>query len=332
MYYIMTQKDYDTLIFLHNSIQNPHRFISQSDIDKSKNALAKIGFIQNDKFTEKGFVITEAILSPDKTVVTVNTALIQQAPVTYYYKKGFWTVISADLETGLLTVISPVFQQDIKNFVKQNLFHNLSYPPYQPFSMTLEESEWFLLEMTFLAVIQKFLKKKEPLSYEESVFSIDDLFSAESQTYIATSASTFDEHIRDYMAEFLKDDKLLKKALVGLYVKGLITATGTKENTRFLHTQTTKERFMADGLSEKVTIRIHPGDLSLSYLVTSSGLMLVTAQNKQIRVDSVPDMDWTAFECKKTEISIKKPNRFCNNCGSVLLQGSNFCTECGKKL
>lgn len=307
MYNIITKQDFFTLVYLYGTPKNEFSPVpalkdmklDEDSIEESKRALEKIGFFKDGDFTGKGRFITGALMSPEYVVITANTALIDHAPVSYCYKDGFWTVLAADIKTGFITIVSPVFVKDIKLFARQNLMYDLKIGPYEPFLLELADTELLLFELTQLVIINRFKEKKRGLEKEESRFAADELFEGDTAFYMTTGSDYLYPKQRASLSSMLSDPAAVKNALAGLVKKGLIEMSGSKLDISFLHSHTAHKWLMADVLLDKIAIRSVPYGKAYSYRITQSGILKVSEIGGKIRFNSVPDIELEFFDTPK---------------------------------
>lgn len=303
MYNILTSQDLSVLISLAEINRNefspvPSSFIEtivEDEAINSKRALEKIGFIEDGKLSNKGKLIIEALMSPEKVVVTTNAALKYQAAVSYCFKNGFWTALAPDIETQLITVISPIFVEDIKLFAKQNILYDMKIENNGHFSIELSNAEVLALELSQLAIIKRFKNKQEALTKSEALFSLSELFEKDVLYYVAASSDFLDSDQRKELVEIVSEPMKMGVAIAGLVKKGLLETEKIGADIGFRHTSISRKWIMEDGLKDRVVIRSFPSNTSDSYRIMSSGIVNVIPKVGKVQYKSVSDIDFEVF-------------------------------------
>lgn len=303
MYNIMTKQDLLVLLSASDTkksktspIPDSAETIGKEETERSNAALSKLGFLEDGKLSAKGNLISDALLSPEDMVITANSALLDSAPVSYCYKHGFWTVLAPDIRANLITVVSPIFQQDVQTFVRQNICYDLPIPPFEAFEITLTNAELLLFELTQLTVIHRFKEKKAPLTKEESWFSAEDFLSENAVFYFLSAADYMTPDQRESLSALLGDESQVKKALAGLTKKGVLEMRGKNQSTSFIHTALSHKWLMADALLDRVSLYHVTSEKAATYNITKAGILKIKDQKDQVIFKSVLDFDLSMFE------------------------------------
>ncbi|MGI5907235.1 MAG: hypothetical protein ACOX8O_01165 [Christensenellales bacterium] len=266
----------------------------------SRDALSKLGFVDDAALSAKGRAITDALLAPEKMVQTINAALMDNGPVCYCYKNGFWVIYCPDIQYKLCTVISPVFQAQIEEMARQNLLHGLRLPAFESFGTELTEIEAVILRLTDLVIAKCFEKKEAPLTEDESWFSIDDIYFFRNLADVTAMILPFGEAESKRILGALGDVGMHKQAVRGLVEKGLLECAGSGETFRLRHGAPARKWLLSDQTVDQIALTgIYPPSDSRLYRITRAGILKMTDEGGKIQITSVPDLDYSLFDSGK---------------------------------
>lgn len=351
MIFVMTIKDLKYMLSLSKTPGNhysPAVFPSTPEPGEegkkaSRDALSRLGFVEDEKLSPMGRAITDALLTPEKVVQTYNAALTDNAPVFYCYFKGFWVLFCPDVQYKLCTIISPVLPIQIMEMVKINLLHGIELPAYEPFLVRLTEIEAVLLGITDSIIADRAMKKDAPLTLQESWISLPDIYHSEHLAETIPLILPADEVRRTRLLEKMRSVEAHKQAVRDLAAKGLIEAhTGEGGALWLRHGVIARKWLLSDRIFDRVAITgIYPAAETLYYRVTRAGILRLTSDEENIYVQSVPDLDYSLFITgkeppqDKPEPSAAAPvraARVCTQCGKQMNPEAQFCTNCGSAI
>jgi hypothetical protein len=337
MNYIMTNDEYSLLISLSDTRKTAHSSVAISnlnagnfDIAGAKKSLENIGLISNGRLTAAGSAITSALLAPERLFETVNTAFTETPVVGYCYRDGVWTVLLPENYKKLVSIYSPVSQNEIRGRVMRNLFLT-PLPEFKSLQLILNAAEAAVFELSNFIIEQRFNELGRPLKSAEQSFTASDVFSDESLVTLSVKLERLPEDRRAEVVALINDSQKLIAALMSLAEKGVLAMTEMPEGAMFVHTAMARQWLTGDAILDTIAVKnTLPEGSTEYYKLTKSGLLSVSQDKNRIVYKSVtgPRLENIPADIKKAEI--KEPEkRFCSLCGGKLGESARFCPYCG---
>ena len=301
----MTATDLQQLVSLAGTAQSDHSpvafgapgSIGQPDQEASRQALVKLGLVQGDRLSPIGESIIAALLAPERVVTTVNAAMVDNAPVSYCYTQGIWTVLAPDIQYQMISIFDPLGPEDIAAFARQNLLNGFVAPAYEPFALTLSVAEAVAFEMSQLAIMGRAEAAGRPLTGDEQWFTAADILSTD-HVYLMVEAfrTILPESELDPFLTGVIDASLLLQAIGGLVEKRVLEMYDAGSEQFYVHTLGTRQWLMANRLIDRIVVQAAwPVGETSYYHLTQSGILGVQNVGDQITYQSLPDFGLDLF-------------------------------------
>lgn len=301
----MTNTDLQQLVSLAGTTraeQSPVVFgaggsVGQPSPQASLQALAGLGLVQGDRPSAIGESIAAALLSPERVVTTVNAAMTDNAPVSYCYRQGAWTVLAPDSQYQLISIFDPIGPQEAAAFARQNLLNGFVLPIYEPYALILSAAEALVLEMSQLVIIERTQAEGRPLAGDEQWFTAADILSIDHlHVMIEAFRLVLPEAELDAFLPGLLDASLLIQALLGLVDKRVLDLHDAGAEQYYVHTLGTRQWLLANRLIDRIVVQAAwPMGATRYYHLTQSGLLAIESAADQITYTSLPDLALDLF-------------------------------------
>lgn len=125
--------------------------------------------------TEEGVILASAICQPQKCIAAVNNTF-GGVPYCYFcLKEHLWYLIEFDNEAKCVNIIAPIEKSEIEYIAREALVGNLIVDNYSPFSITLNNDEMAIFNLSLLLMGTKSKINGGSIPPQEGSFSVEDL-------------------------------------------------------------------------------------------------------------------------------------------------------------
>ena len=288
-------------------------------------SLSQAGLLTDGLLSQRGQAIAASLLMPECMLEAAGAAGADTPVVSCCRRSGVWTVLLREPYQGIVNVLYPVPQANIREVVTQALFPG-GLPAQAAFCLSLTAPEAAVFELSHFVIEQRVQELGRPLQKEEQSFTAADIFSEENLLRLALKLARLPEAAYGQAAASIRDPRKLVRALTALKDKGVFDCESAPGGARFFHTPMARTWLMGDARMDTVTVQnICPAAETELYHRMETGLLRISQRGDAILYESVPAPRLLAADAPAGAGAI------CPRCGRRQDGDEAFCSGCDAK-